>query len=476
MHDLLILLPGITGSVLRRTDTNSDLWAISGQALWQMLKSHTKELQQLRVAPHDPRKPPPQTHIAATELINDFHGVFGLGGIDGYDTTLQSIADAFDVVAGTPDDKNDRANLIAFPYDWRLSNRAAAAHLAVFVERRLPAFRAITGNPGAKVLLVAHSMGGLVSRYYLEVLRGWTTCRALITFGTPYRGAVNALNFLANGYKNVLVDLTEIMRSMPGVYELLPYYEALRVGTEWKRPADVAVLPDDTFGYAQAALDFHATIAAHIAANSNDAAYLKSRYPIFPVVGIGQTTLNSAVFESGGVVASELRPSWVPQELDGGDGTVPRISASPEDRKDDLREVFFAERHGSLQRNVHILTNLIARLQQIQAPHLWKPAQGGTEVLAAPIGLDVQPLYLPQEPVVLRVDAEGIAPFGALRGRITGRAGTKLDKQVGFVRQDGRWVAEAGELAAGQYRVGVDVVPGGPGAPIPVHDVFEVAG
>jgi triacylglycerol esterase/lipase EstA (alpha/beta hydrolase family) len=53
-------------------------------------------------------------------------------------------------------------------------------------------------------------MGGLISRYYLEVLEGWRDCRALVTFGTPYRGAVDAVNYLANGYKQLFVELTEV--------------------------------------------------------------------------------------------------------------------------------------------------------------------------------------------------------------------------------------------------------------------------
>ena len=43
-------------------------------------------------------------------------------------------------------------------------------------------------------------MGGLVSRYYLEVLGGWRDTRRLITFGTPYRGSLNAVDFAANGF------------------------------------------------------------------------------------------------------------------------------------------------------------------------------------------------------------------------------------------------------------------------------------
>ena len=56
-------------------------------------------------------------------------------------------------------------------------------------------------------------MGGLVARYFIEALGGWEVTRALITFGTPYRGSVNAIDFLAHGFKKGIgpfkVDLSE---------------------------------------------------------------------------------------------------------------------------------------------------------------------------------------------------------------------------------------------------------------------------
>ena len=46
-------------------------------------------------------------------------------------------------------------------------------------------------SPEAKLILVGHSMGGLVARYFLECLEGWRDTRQLVTFGTPYRGSLN---------------------------------------------------------------------------------------------------------------------------------------------------------------------------------------------------------------------------------------------------------------------------------------------
>jgi triacylglycerol esterase/lipase EstA (alpha/beta hydrolase family) len=70
-------------------------------------------------------------------------------------------------------------------------------------------------------------MGGLIARYWLEVEGGWRDCRALITLGTPHRGSVQALSYLANGYRKLVVDLTEVMRSMTSVHQLLPIYPAV---------------------------------------------------------------------------------------------------------------------------------------------------------------------------------------------------------------------------------------------------------
>ena len=60
------------------------------------------------------------------------------------------------------------------------------------------------GSPDAKLVLVGHSMGGLVARYFLECLDGWRDTRRLVTFGTPYRGSLNALNFLVHGLQKKL--------------------------------------------------------------------------------------------------------------------------------------------------------------------------------------------------------------------------------------------------------------------------------
>ena len=78
-------------------------------------------------------------------------------------------------------------------------------------------------------------MGGLVARWYLECLGGWQDTRALITFGTPHRGSLNAVDFLVNGFVKKLgplkvADLSRLLRSLTSVYQLLPIYPCVDVG------------------------------------------------------------------------------------------------------------------------------------------------------------------------------------------------------------------------------------------------------
>lgn len=74
MQDLLVLLPGITGSVLQN---DKDLWGLSGHAFWRALASLGNSLELLELPPHDLQLPP-EDGIKAIRLTPSFHCVFGL--------------------------------------------------------------------------------------------------------------------------------------------------------------------------------------------------------------------------------------------------------------------------------------------------------------------------------------------------------------------------------------------------------------
>jgi pimeloyl-ACP methyl ester carboxylesterase len=223
MRDLIVLLPGIMGSVLEKDGT--DLWAAANRTIFSALRKRRRILQWLKLDGDDPEVDDLADGVTATRLISDAR-IAGFIKIDGYNRVSEMIKGNFDVIQGqvnTATRSHARANYFEFPYDWRRDNSASAQRLSRFLSVRLTEWRKYAGQ-GAKVILVAHSMGGIVARYYLEALGGWKDCKALITFGTPFRGSVKALDCLVNGCSVGPFDFTELVSSFTSVYQLLPIY------------------------------------------------------------------------------------------------------------------------------------------------------------------------------------------------------------------------------------------------------------
>jgi pimeloyl-ACP methyl ester carboxylesterase len=485
LRDLIVVLPGITGSVLQKD--GRDLWAISGEALYTALTNLGKSVELLKLPGDDPPLEELKRKLALNEraledlgdgitaprLIADFHGVFGLGKIDGYTKVIQRLKDRFEVTPGGIFDPGP-ANFFEFPYDWRHDNRVAALRLQLLVKRHLPRWRESSGANDAKVILIGHSMGGLVARYYLEFLEGWHDCRALITFGTPYRGSVKAVNYLANGYKQLFMDLTEVMRSMPSIYQLLPIYEMLKTGDKYHRVAETAGVPGVVQERAARALAFHREIEDAVNAHRHDPGYA-----IIPIVGFRQPTWQSAELEDGTLTVSQQMPAWIDARLGDGDGTVPRLSAIPIELSEEYRDTYFPECHGSLQNNENVLDDLCERLTQMQVSGLGdirglEPAVKAEEPPG--ISLEVEDLYLPHEPVTLRASLVSRRPSsGPPRARIEPLADPGRAFEADFQEVETGWELTISDCPAGAYRLEVRPHQEGPGVPFPVHDVFEVA-
>jgi len=473
MEDMVVILPGITGSVLQKD--GKDIWAISGQAAWQALKSLGESLQQLKIEQDDPEAENLGDGITAARLVSDAHLIPGLVKIDGYTALTRLITDNFQVIPGNiREDKP--ANLFEFPYDWRRDNRANARLLKKMLDERLRQWREYTGLKDAKVILLAHSMGGLVSRYYLEVLEGWRDCKVLFTFGTPYRGSVNAVNFVANSYKKLFLDLTEVLRSLTSVYQLMPIYKVVKLGEEYHRIAEVDNLPNVVKAKAENALAFHREIEAAVNANQTNADYLQS-YKIIPIVGTQQPTMQLVSLENGQLAVNSTLPKGIDPELAGGDGTVPYLSAIPIELSQEYRETYIAERHGSLQNNPRVLQELRDRLKATQIKSLSEirgPEVSPAAAQRAAISLGLDDLYLADEPVRLSARLIGKQVFGSLKAEITSVTGDGKSVNLEFQQQGQDWELLVDDLAAGLYRVRVHTDSSSSEAPSPVQDLFEV--
>src|SRR5690349_3524872 len=98
MRDIIVLLPGITGSVLQKD--GKDIWALSGAAVFDALTSLGGSLQQMRIDHDDPEQDDLGDGVRATQLMPFVHVIPGLVKIDGYSLISQTIRDSFYVTSG----------------------------------------------------------------------------------------------------------------------------------------------------------------------------------------------------------------------------------------------------------------------------------------------------------------------------------------------------------------------------------------
>lgn len=453
MRDVIVCLPGIMGSVLRKD--GRDVWNVSGGALINGLKTLGRSLDALKLEDDPPDVDDLGDGITAPAVIRDVHLIPGFWKIDGYTKMVSYIEETFDVTWGQ--------NLFEFPYDWRRDNRVAARRLQRLGGEWLQRWRASSGAGDAKLVLVGHSMGGLISRYFLECLDGWRDTRTLVTFGTPYRGSVNALDTLVNGKKIAFFDLTEVARSLTAIYQLLPTYPCYDAGDGHPAHVDAVVIPHLEREKVKAALDFHREIRTAVEAHLGDDAYAQGRYRLGRVVGIKQPTNQSAVVDGNRVRLLRTLAGEDP----GGDGTVPRPSATPLEYEDDQGAAFSAERHASLQNDDHVLLQLTGVLTGSTID--W--SQYRDAVPMVDVSLDVDDLYGVGDPIPVRARPDRPPADGPLVAvAVDVETGEERARRTLAPGDDGWHDAELGPLAEGVYRVTVL----GPGTVEPVTDLVTV--
>lgn len=345
--DLIVLIPGITGSILVSAD-GSEVWNPSINTLWRTVTDSLGVASKLKLMGNAK-----DDGITPLGLVPDITIIPGLVKIDGYARIAQFLVDELDL-------ERD-ANFREFPYDWRRDNRESALRLKELTTTWLQVWRKKSGNDSAKLVLIGHSMGGLVARYFFECLEGWRDTRMIMTLGTPHSGSLNALNFLEHGLKKSIgpwgIDLSPALRSMPSVYQLLPTYRCIAVDNGPLRNvhevAQIGLLSNVDENQVWQASLFHEEIRKAAEANKQLSGYPSPASALVPFVGIQQPTTQSAIF-AGNLL--KMVNALAGQD-DGGDGTVPRLSAAPPGW-DARLNVYAGESHGSLQNASCTLVNI----------------------------------------------------------------------------------------------------------------------
>ncbi|MCP3756393.1 triacylglycerol lipase [Streptomyces sp. TBY4] len=392
VKDLVVVLPGIMGSRLADAD-GRPVWDVSGGALWAAVRTLGGSLKRLSL-PKDLGDGHPGDGVAATGVLPSLHAIPGIWHpVDGYTALLDWLERAFTLSPPTP---GTPGNLVAFPYDWRLSCRYNAGLLKDRTERELTRWRASAPDrQDARVVFVCHSMGGLVARYYTECLGGHEITRRVITLGTPHRGSVAALAHLANGLRKGWgpfgLDLSAFARSLPSLHQLVPDYACVKgPGGTLAYVRDLPGLPGVDPALLADAGAFHEGLRR--------AADRPVPTTLDAVAGVLQRTATTAEYTGGRLV-----PLWdIRDEDEGGDGTVPRLSARPANASRSGYGVgeshTSCEQHGSLQNNTGVREVLWRLLGQEPVFHRGPGGDG-----PVPLGVLAPPLLEPGEPYEVTV-------------------------------------------------------------------------
>ncbi|MET7288992.1 hypothetical protein [Streptomyces sp. NPDC005573] len=460
-NHLVYVLPGIGGSVLERPGGGGTQPEVAWDAGFGDIAGLL--LRPRRLAADEP--------LRATGLIRSKRLLPGWSVVPGYErlvANLQALPGAV-IDTGHPERRDPHANVVLFPYDFRLGVRHAAKLLAADAHSRLkdlaPSERA------GRVVVVAHSMGGLVARYWLGPLEGWPLCRALITLGTPHRGAPKALQLLANGVRvaGIRMDgVSDLLGQWPSVAELLPRYPMV-----WDTTAGASLYPHEV-PLEHVRLPAKQGFALHEEIEQAWQAMPRSgaEPQVVPRLGWSHRTVGSAVWDGRALKASKKLPGWL--ELAGwgedhGDGTVPAISAVPVEMDGHDTSGWRArDRHGPI-----VSADWIPGLVQVYEERQRLTAARGEEREAA-LGLDMDELHAHGATIPLQVrlrgdrlppeattGAAGLAVWATLRP-VHGPRSAAAEVRLEWDGDEGGYVTQLPGPEPGLYdvRVSVRAVPG----------------
>jgi hypothetical protein len=388
---LVYVLPGIGGSVLERP-------GVGGKRPKTVWDAGVGDITGLLLRPERLGIEEP---LRATGLIQSKRLFPGWTVVSGYEGLVQGITALPGVTrvdAGHPDHRDLSADVVLFPYDFRLGVAHAAQQLAADVHERLKHLSP-TEREG-RVVVIAHSMGGLVARYWLGPLEGWPQCRALVTLGTPHRGAPKALQMLVNGVRVAgkrMNGASDLLRQWPSVAELLPRYPAV-----WDATTDTACYPHELPlpGLGKAATSAFA-MHQDIEQAWRQMPRTGKEPQMVPRLGWSHGTPGSAVWDGRKLTVGADLPRGLDLEgweQDHGDGTVPAISAVPlEMSGHDPAGWRVRERHGPL-----VACDWVPALAQAyETRNTLLPAHG--QEREAALGLDLEELHAQGDPIPLRV-------------------------------------------------------------------------
>ena len=336
----IIIVPGVTGTELMLASDTDNLSA--GTKVWPPIEGG-ENFKDPSVLNHTLNK------LTAIQCDSSGNSVYNLivkndnnyGALDTYKELYNYLNEEF----GT-----DR-EIVFFGYDWRKPNNISGNLLKEKI------------NEYSSVIIVAHSMGGLVTSHMLRDTTVRQKVEKVITLGTPYLGSLEMLPLLSHGHYGyidyVLENLHPVLAliakeivlqptlqamavNIPSLYELLPtqryfsidnrYYYSIKylvAGTEHFTTFEATRtwLPiardEDAIGTFNMNLFDIATNNHSLLWNNNS--HITNNVDTYYIAGEQKTTISTYTFKDG------FTDSYSTTSVNSGDGTVLLYSATMND-------------------------------------------------------------------------------------------------------------------------------------------------
>jgi len=281
----VVVIPGFMGS---------NLW-LGSQQIWPNVRQLFRDPDILRYGEGTP-------YLEPRGLVDEVVVVPGVIKQEQYGGLIHYLEEALGYERGK--------DLLDFAYDFRQDVRISAQQLAVAVEN---------WNVKAPVTIIAHSMGSLLSRYYVDRLGGHRRVERLVLLGGPMLGAPKTVLNLAIGadllpFGVMGTRLRDVLMTFPSIYQLLPSYPCCaESGAAINWLSDELWVPENCRPFVRTAAQFRSELRPSPAV------------PTVCVFGYNLKTVTSLHVERNGSGMCDVVEGVI--DL-GGDGSIPESSAT----------------------------------------------------------------------------------------------------------------------------------------------------